>query len=108
MAYKLTKSLIDSIPYPETGQVFYRDAELKGFGLRVGTGSKVYVAEGKVDGVALLGKAMAALADFGQSADVLIDEFPVEHEKAQRLALPRRPILRPLENFLEDRHARVT
>lgn len=50
MAYKLTKSLIDSIPYPESGQVFYRDAELKGFGLRVGTNSKVYIAEGKVDG----------------------------------------------------------
>lgn len=50
MAYKLTKSLIDSIPYPEIGQIFYRDAELKGFGLRVGTGSKVYIAEGKVDG----------------------------------------------------------
>jgi integrase len=50
MSYKLTKTLVDSIPYPESGQVFYRDAELKGFGLRVGTGSKVYIAEGKVDG----------------------------------------------------------
>lgn len=50
MSYKLTKSIIDSIPYPDSGQVFYRDAELKGFGLRVGTGSKVYIAEGKVDG----------------------------------------------------------
>lgn len=50
MAYKLTKTLIDSIPYPESSQVFYRDTELKGFGVRVGTGSKVYIAEGKVDG----------------------------------------------------------
>lgn len=50
MSYKLTKTLIDSIPYPESGQVFYRDTELKGFGVRVGTGSKVYIAEGKVDG----------------------------------------------------------
>ena len=50
MSYKLTKSIIDSIPYPESGQVFYRDSELKGFGIRIGTGSKVYVAEGKVDG----------------------------------------------------------
>lgn len=50
MSYKLTKNLIDSIPYPESGQVFYRDTELKGFGVRVGTGSKVYIAEGKVDG----------------------------------------------------------
>jgi len=46
---KLTKSVVDTIPYPETGQTFYRDSEIKGFGLRVGTGSKVYIAEGKVN-----------------------------------------------------------
>ena len=46
---KLTKSVVDTIPYPETGQKFYRDSEIKGFGLRVGTGSKVYIAEGKVN-----------------------------------------------------------
>lgn len=49
MANKITKSFVDNIPYPDTGQNFYRDTELKGFGLRVGTGSKVYFAEGKVD-----------------------------------------------------------
>ena len=49
MAHKITKSFIDTIPYPDTGQIFYRDTELKGFGLRVGTGSKVYFAEGKVN-----------------------------------------------------------
>jgi len=49
MEIKLKESLVSSLPYPASGQVFYRDAELKGFGLRVGTGSKVYIAEGKVD-----------------------------------------------------------
>lgn len=49
MAYKLTKNLIDSVPYPDSGQMFYRDSQLKGFGLRVGTGSKVYFAEGKIN-----------------------------------------------------------
>lgn len=49
MPNKITKSFVDNIPYPDTGQNFYRDTELKGFGLRVGTGSKVYFAEGKVD-----------------------------------------------------------
>lgn len=49
MANKLTKSLVDSISYPESGQMFYRDTDLKGFGLRVGTNSKVYIAEGKVN-----------------------------------------------------------
>ncbi len=46
---KLTKSIIDAIPYPKTGQKFYRDSAIKGFALRVGTGSKVYIAESKVN-----------------------------------------------------------
>ncbi|HSH72106.1 MAG TPA: integrase family protein [Methylophilaceae bacterium] len=49
MSDKLTKSFVDKIPYPDAGQVFYRDSELKGFGLRVGSGSKVYYAEAKID-----------------------------------------------------------
>lgn len=49
MSHKLTKTFIDSIPYPDEGQMFYRDSQLKGFGIRVGTGSKVYIAEGKVN-----------------------------------------------------------
>jgi integrase len=49
MATKITKSFVDSVPYPDEGQNFYRDTELKGFGLRVGTGSKVYFAEGKIN-----------------------------------------------------------
>lgn len=48
MSNKLTKSFVDSISYPESGQIFYRDNDLKGFVLRVGRGSKVYIAEGKV------------------------------------------------------------
>ena len=48
MSKKLTKSFIDSIPFPESGQDFYRDSQLKGFGLRVGKNSKVYYAEAKV------------------------------------------------------------
>ncbi|MBS0424430.1 MAG: integrase family protein [Proteobacteria bacterium] len=50
MPQKLTKTFIDSIPYPENGQAFYRDSEIKGFGLRVGATSKVYIAESKVNG----------------------------------------------------------
>lgn len=48
MANKITKTFVDSVPYPDLGQNFYRDTELKGFGLRVGKGSKVYFAEAKV------------------------------------------------------------
>lgn len=50
MSQKLTKTFVESIPYQDSGQIFYRDSDVKGFGLRVGTSSKVYIAEGKVDG----------------------------------------------------------
>jgi integrase len=50
MHHKLTKSYIDSIPHTESGQKFYRDTEIRGFGLRVGTTAKTYFVETKVDG----------------------------------------------------------
>ncbi|MGH6627025.1 MAG: tyrosine-type recombinase/integrase [Burkholderiaceae bacterium] len=50
MDAKLTKSFVDKLPYANVGQVFYRDAELKGFGLRVGATAKTYIAESKVNG----------------------------------------------------------
>ena len=46
---RLTKKAIELLPYPPTGQVFYRDCTLPGFGLRVGARSKVYFVEGRVD-----------------------------------------------------------
>jgi integrase len=44
----LTKSAIDKIEPPARGQVFYRDATLPGFGLRVGTRGRAYFVEGQV------------------------------------------------------------
>lgn len=44
----LTKRTIDEIQMPASGQVLYRDATLPGFGLRVGTKSKMYFVEGQV------------------------------------------------------------
>lgn len=49
MSNKLTKNFIDSIPLPDEGQIFFRDSQLKGFGLRVGSKSKVYFAESKIN-----------------------------------------------------------
>lgn len=46
---KLTKRAIEAIPYPTTGQQFYRDTLLPGFGLRVGSKTKTFYAEGRVD-----------------------------------------------------------
>lgn len=45
---RLTKRTIEAIVPPSAGQVLYRDADLPGFGLRVGTRSRVFFVEGQV------------------------------------------------------------
>jgi integrase len=47
MATKLTKSFIDGRPYTEVRTIYW-DTTLKGFGLRVGSHSKTYIAESKI------------------------------------------------------------
>ena len=49
---KLTKKFVNCVPLPEKGQIIFRDTLLPGFGLRVTPGSKTYVVEGRVQGVA--------------------------------------------------------
>lgn len=46
---RLTRRAIDDIPFSPDGQILYRDTLLSGFGLRVGSRSKVYFAEGQVN-----------------------------------------------------------
>jgi len=47
---RFTKSAVGTIPHPASGQVIYRDTQLRGFGLLVGTTKKSYFAEGQVNG----------------------------------------------------------
>ncbi len=47
---RLTKSKIELIEPPKSGQALYWDTQLKGFGLRVGQRSMAFIAETKVDG----------------------------------------------------------
>lgn len=46
---RLTRRAVDEVPFSSSGQVFYRDTLLSGFGLRVGANSKVFFAEGQVN-----------------------------------------------------------
>ena len=46
---RLTRRAIDDIPFSASGQILYRHTLLSGFGLRVGSRSKVYFAEGQVN-----------------------------------------------------------
>jgi hypothetical protein len=47
---RFTKSAVAAIPHPKSGQKIYRDTQQRGFGLRVGAKSKVYIVEGQVKG----------------------------------------------------------
>jgi integrase len=47
---KLTKRTVDKIPLTDKGQAFYRDLQLPGFGLCVGTRSKSYFIQRNVNG----------------------------------------------------------
>lgn len=48
---KITKSYVDKLSTPETGQAFIRDTELKGFAVRVtSSGAKSFLLEKRIDG----------------------------------------------------------
>lgn len=45
---KLTKIVIEKLPFPKTGQQFIWDDDLTGFGLRITPTKKTYIAQGRV------------------------------------------------------------
>lgn len=48
---KITKSYVDRLSTPATGQAFVRDAELKGFAVRItASGAKSFILEKRIDG----------------------------------------------------------
>ncbi len=47
---KLTQAVVERLPFCETGQQFYRDAQLVGFGLRVTKRCKSYIVETAIRG----------------------------------------------------------
>lgn len=50
-AVKITKTVIDKTPLPPKGQLFLRDAELKGFGVRImASGARAFIVEKRVEG----------------------------------------------------------
>jgi integrase len=49
-AIKITKRALDAIPCPKAGQIFVRDADMPGFGVRLTKSSKVFILEKRVQG----------------------------------------------------------
>jgi len=92
----LTAEAVNKLPLLEAGQELYRDTKLQGFGLRIGSTSKAYFAEKRVDGRtvrATLGMHGQITADQARKAAVIAlgkmtngDDLNAEkREKARKL-----------------------
>ncbi|MEO0637835.1 MAG: integrase family protein [Pseudomonadota bacterium] len=92
----MTKRAVEALPFPNSGQVIYRDKTQRGLGLRVGTQSKVYFAEGqtcKRTRRVTIGRAdvltpetarkrtLAILGEMAQGTDVVQERRRIEAEK---------------------------
>ena len=90
---KLTKRAIENLPHTKSGQSFYRDTVLAGFGLRVGKTSKTFYVERKLHnkskrislgrfGLVSLeearAKALSLLADMADGVDPTAQEDEAE------------------------------
>jgi len=49
-AIKLTKRVLDATRCPETGQIFLRDADIPGFGVRLTRSGKTFILEKRIHG----------------------------------------------------------
>jgi len=108
---RLTRRAVDDIPFPHSGQVFYRDTLLSGFGLRVGANSKVFFAEGQVNRRTrrvTIGRAdvfapeiarKKALVILGEMADGRDPNAEKRKEKQERITLEL-----AMERFFETRN----
>lgn len=99
---KLTKTSVEKLPLPDSGQMLIWDDHAKGFGLRLTPGGKTYIIQGRVNGKTRrvsLGrhgiitteqarkKALQALAALGDGKDPI-----TEKKKHQALSITLREV----------------
>ncbi|WP_020166619.1 MULTISPECIES: tyrosine-type recombinase/integrase [Methylotenera] len=110
MLHKLTKSFVDKVAFEKSGQVFYRDSELLGFGLRVGKSAKVYFAEAKLHSKTIrksIARHNVVSLDEARSqaksylAEISRGKNPHDEEKARKAKLVT--LAEVLENYIEAR-----
>jgi len=110
MLHKLTKSFVDKVSFEQSGQIFYRDSELLGFGLRVGKSAKVYYAEAKLHGKTVrksIARHNVVSLDEARSqaksylAEISRGKNPHDEEKARKAKLVT--LSEVLENYIEAR-----
>ena len=75
---KLTKKIIENLPYPKTGQQFIWDDDLTGFALRLTPTKKTYIAQGRVR---VQGKRLERRVSLGEHGIITLQEA---RRKAQK------------------------
>jgi integrase len=110
MMQKLTKAFVEKIGFVDSGQIFYRDSELLGFGLRLGKTAKVYFAESKLNGktvrVSIARHNVVTVDDARSQAKTILAEIssgknPHDVEKARKAKLIT--VAEVLESYIQTR-----
>ena len=110
MSSKITKRLLDSTRSPRSGQLFLRDSELPGFGVRITKNSKTFILERRIQGrsrrISLgpygpLTVDQARKMAFQEIARIAKGEDPAQ----DRIDRRRIPTLGDLEELYQTRHA---
>lgn len=96
--FKLTKTSVGRMPFAASGQEFYFDEELTGFGLRVGKTAKTYFAERSVKG-----RGISRRVDIGRTDLVTADEA---RQRAMHLLAQMAQGIDPAEERAKERKAR--
>jgi integrase len=109
MQGKITKKLVDSIQRPESGQVFLRDSELAGFGIRITPTRKTFILEKRMGGrprrITLGPYPGLSVEDARDLAKEKIGDISKGKDPAQEIVDGRRePTLEDLVKIYEERH----
>lgn len=93
---KITKSYVDRLSTPETGQAFIRDTELKGFAVRVtSSGAKSFILEKRIDG-------KVKRLTLGRYPELTVEQARKEaHKLLGHIATGRNPVTEKKQEVLQ-------
>ncbi len=94
---KITKSYVDKLSTPATGQAFIRDIELKGFAVRItSTGAKSFILEKRIDG-------KVKRVTLGRYPELTVEQARKEaHKLLGHIATGRNPIAEKKQEVLKS------
>jgi Arm DNA-binding domain len=92
---KITKSYVDRLSTPATGQAFIRDMKLKGFAVRItSTGTKSFILEKRIDG-------KVKRVTLGRYPELTVEQARKEaHKLLGHIATGRNPVAEKKQEIL--------